>query len=737
MSTLPQSFVLIKPRHLTFDNVKLNVSRTQSITLQNTLTYPISLELTASNAFRYKLSASKLSLQSNEFKQIVIELTLSNSFCSKFSSTITDAIHIKSDFFNDHITASIIMSNHQHSHNHEDDDNRLSVSPDTFNHAQSTLSDNKSTKNYISSLEQNVSELKVELDYLNSVKSEMNAQLPDLETIVDATISKERALNEVRNKKVLLILQSKDEQIENLKQMSKNYQAMETALHVLQRKHIDLSQTLAETQHQNIELTANLNQHKQKMSKLNEQIASYSQQSEFQKKIISERDLRINELTCDVEETQKMLQKSTATMKASYAEQMDTMQSKLDESHAHIRQISNEFDEHKIETAKKLQSMQQILAENRDLREYKASNVAIFEKELKAIQMDAATDDYNQSVNQLQIELAKVRSFVRLGLFGGDGKQNENCKDINQQIAHDLARKSAHLSASRAIIQQQKNRICELEKLQKMSNQSCFDQSIKLNETNKKLSNNSSESHRLLAIHQRQIDILNKKLSDSIHREEQSSIKLKALKEKLNHSETEYVDKIEELEEALQAINALHEKSSTTTKRKRGGGRTEMINLENNLISTQNELYSIRKKLKFEMSQRQNEIKSHHIKMENIKKLHETQLNRLQSLVDSQASNDAKTHRLIELNNELAQSEQLKNEYLTQLQLVQNTNQPQPQVVNGTNTIRHNRDGHKLLLDQSEEIQQLKDMLAAAVSVKFYFTFLLTFNAKLVVNNLP
>ena len=137
------------------------------------------------------------------------------------------------------------------------------------------------------------------------------------------------------------------------------------------------------------------------------------------------------------------------------------------------------------------------------------------------------------------------------------------------------------------------------------------------------------------------------------------------------------------------------------------------------------------------MSQRQNEIKSHHIKMENIKKLHEKQLNRLQSLVDSQASNDAKAHRLIELNNELAQSERLKNEYLTQLQLVQNTNQSEPQVVNGTNTIRHNRDEHKLLLDQSEEIQQLKDMLAAAVSVKFYFTSLLTFNAELVVNNLP
>merc|ERR1712129_36068 len=227
-------------------------------------------------------------------------------------------------------------------------------------------------------------------------------------------------------------------------------------------------------------------------------------------------------------------------------------------------------------------------------------------------------------------------------------------------MGDDLARKSAHLSASKAIIQQQRQRIVELEELQKMTTKNNFDQTIKLSETNKKLTNNSSNNHRMLAIHKRQIDILNKKLSDSIHREEQSNIKLKALKDKLNHSELEYVDKIEELEEALQAINTLHDNQQPNTKQ---NTQSNIINLENNLVSTQNELTRIRKKLNFEMSHRRNDIKSHKIKNENMRKMYEKQIARLQSISHSIKSKDANVHRLIELNKELGQCEQSKAEY--------------------------------------------------------------------------
>merc|ERR1712154_473599 len=95
---------------------------------------------------------------------------------------------------------------------------------------------------------------------------------------------------------------------------------------------IDLTQILTETQHQNNALKTKLNENKQEISKLNEKISSYSQQSQLQKKIVGERDLRIKELSSDLQETQNLLQKSTKTMKESYTEQMKQIQFKLDAS---------------------------------------------------------------------------------------------------------------------------------------------------------------------------------------------------------------------------------------------------------------------------------------------------------------------------------------------------------------------------------------------------------------------
>eukprot|EP01083_Nonionella_stella_P042279 114296_1 len=177
---------------------------------------------------------------------------------------------------------------------------------------------------------------------------------------------------------------------------------------------------------------------------------------------------------------------------------------------------------------------------SRKIYAYKDKQQATFEKELNHIQKDATNTicggvDREKQINYLQIELAKLRAFVRLGLFSDN--QNiidyQKGKTINKDMMNELARKSAHLSASQAneaIIQQQRDRISELEKLHKMTNHSGFEQSVKLNESNKKLTNNSVENQRLLTIHKRQIEILNKKLSAAIKREEQSNIKWKNLK---------------------------------------------------------------------------------------------------------------------------------------------------------------------------------------------------------------
>merc|ERR1712176_1559609 len=103
-----------------------------------------------------------------------------------------------------------------------------------------------------------------------------------------------------------------------------------------------------------------------------------------------------------------------------------------------------------------------------------------------------------------------------------------------------------------------------------------------------------------------------------------------------------------------------------------------------------------------------------------MKKMYEKQLNRLQSMTQSIKSKDANVHRLIELNKELEQCERMKNEYLTQLQQLQSQSEQQEEEFkinnNGTHNHNHIQKQHRLLMQQSEEIQELKDMLAAAVS---------------------
>ena len=172
-----------------------------------------------------------------------------------------------------------------------------------------------------------------------------------------------------------------------------------------------------------------------------------------------------------------------------------------------------------------------------------------------------------------------------------------------------------------------------------MSNESIFQQSLKLNETSKRLTNNTSEKQRLLNVHKRQIEILNKKLSDSIHCEEQTKLKLQSLRKKLNISESEYINKIEELEEALKAINTMRKKTKRAQHKSELQDRStnnnenisHIIELENKLSQTQNDLSTIHQKLNQEMNQRQLDIKHNNIKILNNKKLYEKEINRLKS----------------------------------------------------------------------------------------------------------
>eukprot|EP01084_Bolivina_argentea_P089638 161696_1 len=701
MSTLPQTFVVITPRELKFDNVQLNQPYTQRINLENTLSYPVKIEIKAGNELRYTLSEHTFTLPSHQSKPIDIELKLTKAISAK-ALKIKDIFYIKSEFFNDHITASIIMSNpNEHSnHSHITDIDCSSSSEilyDSVTPNTSTLDksnkENHKLREYIRSLENNVSELTIQLDYLSTVKGQINASIPDLETIVDATIGQERALNEVRNKKVLQILQTKDEEIETLKQMSHNYQAMDASLHVLQKKHVHLTQKYTELQTDNNHLNTTTQHHRQQITKLNDKIASYAQQSQFQKKVVHDRDVRIKELTTDIQQTQKMLTKSTETMKHSYNQQIKELQSKLAQSTKSIQRISNEFKAKETQYKNELLSFTQIKEDNRGLKAYKDKQQATFEKELNHIQKDATNTicggvDREKQINYLQIELAKLRAFVRLGLFSDN--QNiidyQKGKNINKDMMNELARKSAHLSASQAIIQQQRDRISELEKLQKMTNHSVFEQSVKLNESNKKLTNNSAENQRLLTIHKRQIEILNKKLSASIKREEQSNIKWKNLKQKLNASESDYVDKIEELEQALQAINTMHQKSkrksSKSSRVSDNQKLIEMVELENKLMQTETELATVRKRLKHEMTQRKLDIKAHDTKLQNRKQMYEKQIRRMQSIMNEMKSNDVNVQRVMQLNHELGQSETLRNELMSELQIVKaqmETLQQEPQ----------------------------------------------------------
>ena len=773
MSTLPQTFVIIEPRELKFDNVKINESYSQTIHLQNTLSYPVDIEVKPGNSFRYKLSETNITLKSNETKYIDVQLCLTKPISAK-SLKIKDIFYIKADFFNDHISSSINLAeyvnpnghtfcfnddaDYAHPNEHNDDQQYNPITARNLDDIKSdtrTERENKKLKDHIINLENNASEMKIELDYLRNIKSQINAAIPDLETIVDATIGKERALNEVRNKKVLHILQSKDEEIENLKEISKNYYGVQASLQVLQQKYVDLNQAFTESQNENNNLKLKLSEHKQEILKLNDKISSYSQQSQFQKKVVRERDLRIKELTNDIEQTQNMLQKTTKTMKLSYNEQIKELQSKLDESNKTIQDLKNSFKEKELKHKNDLISLKETTKENKLLNQYKDDREKAFEKDLEDIKKEInnplnVKKDHHEQINYLQIELAKLRSFVRLGLFNN----NENIinyqkgKNLNKEIMNELARKSAHLSASQAIIQQQRDRISELEKLQKMSNESIFEQSLKLNETSKRLTNNSSEKQRLLNVHKRQIEILNKKLSDSIHCEEQTKLKLQSLRKKLNISETEYINKIEELEEALKAINTMHQKTKRSQHKtgltksispNNNENISHIIELENKLSQTQNDLRAVHQKLNKEMNQRQLDIKHNNIKTLNNKKLYEKEINRLKSMIEQLQSNqphlrnDDNIHRIMELNKELGQSEKLRNEYLTELQILksqfeetQRLNQDKEQKHNesimNNNGRTMNRD--QLLLEinekcyqQNEEIQQLELMLNAAITV--------------------
>ena len=166
-----------------------------------------------------------------------------------------------------------------------------------------------------------------------------------------------------------------------------------------------------------------------------------------------------------------------------------------------------------------------------------------------------------------------------------------------------------------------------------------------------------------------------------------------------------------------------------------------MVELENKITVTQHELKRTRQRLKDEMHRREMDSKSNTVKLQNAKQLHQKQLQRMQSMMRrSNQSGDANVQRVIDLNRDLGESERLKEEYLTELQILKNQfkefmdkyNMERAQDDNvGVESQRaadyKARDEHRdeLLMEinekclgQQEEIERLETMVSAAITVE-------------------
>ena len=214
---MSHTFVIVTPRELRFDGNKVNVIQTQTVNLRNTLSYPIDVEIRSGNISRYKINDSKITLSPNQSKNIDIHLKLIKSLPYKINK-IKDIFYIKSDFFNDKFFAFIIKNDQNQNindvHQNQEIESNNSIQQNDINNNNNNNNnnnyileeENKKLKNYVSKLENNVSELNIQLQHLQTIKTQINSDIPDLETIVDATIGKERALNEWREVKRPILL---------------------------------------------------------------------------------------------------------------------------------------------------------------------------------------------------------------------------------------------------------------------------------------------------------------------------------------------------------------------------------------------------------------------------------------------------------------------------------------------------------------------------------------------------
>ncbi len=132
--------------------------------------------------------------------------------------------------------------------------------------------------------------------------------------------------------------------------------------------------TLEETKNENNKLKTLLNDNKTEILKLNDKTLSFSKQTQFQKKVIHERDLRIKELTNVI--------KQSETLKNSYTQQIIKLKSKLNQLNKTLNDNDKKYEKY--------------IDENRVLNEYTDNQKNIFNKEFENIKSN--TSDSNKTI---------------------------------------------------------------------------------------------------------------------------------------------------------------------------------------------------------------------------------------------------------------------------------------------------------------------------------------------------
>ncbi|ETO15692.1 intracellular protein transport protein USO1 [Reticulomyxa filosa] len=399
-------FVSFEPQELFFECVELDCPHTQFIEIKNETSHALPIQIKAGTPNRYKISPDNFTLGSLNAQTISIELCIkrtSESFYLLRNPSLDikkDIFYIRSQYFNEKFYAKIQL-----------------LPSDTEGGKDNSLNIKKNFKVKMEieniQLKNDLNTLQCEAQHWEKIRAELLQKIPNIELIVDASIQKERTENEMKHKKNFPT---------TLHQMLQEYTNRQVDIQVTEEHNEKYKQEIIRLSSENHQLqTANKNI-QASADKNSEQIITLTNNVQYLKNALQEKEIRIEELNQSLNETQRLLERSNETLKSSYQQQLREYEIKLETQEKKLSDLTHDMSNKNQEVEKYNQKMNDLKNVIQELTIYKKQHEQYLKEEIQKIQSNFTANQVPANVlftqehlTQVQQELAKLRAVVRMG----------------------------------------------------------------------------------------------------------------------------------------------------------------------------------------------------------------------------------------------------------------------------------------------------------------------------------